>query len=303
MSPPHNDPAVVPQWSWEVDTEPQEGDLVRVDSPLDIRHAVPVAHPTISAGAYTTTEGHGPQTRPVMAAEDATIPQTIGRPKRQSKGSESGGGVRFFVVNHPDKLRDKGEMRKNRQHVMQDYLEKERMKPSSNDLRVNGAGQGRKRKRTEAMESQTSTNASAPAAIFRQDLARVTPAPSDHSTAASEAHLEIDDAAAASLATATDNERRRADLLRSLTRQGISNGLEDKAPLVPGIRGRFRNYGYLGTKLEEVPFPLDRRGGSINPFNTWPSFSDPSVNVNQLKWSCEFLASRTLVPLTDRRTR
>ncbi|KAK5123177.1 hypothetical protein LTR85_003375 [Meristemomyces frigidus] len=289
MSPPYNDPAPVSQWLWETETGSHKDDLVRVDSPFDSRHAMPVPHLTAPRTERTTSQGPCllPEATRGPDHHSTTLQGPTPHSGRQSKGSEPGGGVRFFVVTHPDKLRDKSEMRKNRQHVMHDYLEKERMKPSSNDLRVNGAGQGRKRKRIDAKPAGTSSNPAAPTNIFRQDLARITPAASDHNTAGSEGHLDSGDATEPTIGAAvTGDDGHRANVSRALARQRTSARVDDRAPLVTGISGRFRNYTYLGTAPEEVPFTPSRLGSSLNAFDTWPTFSDPSVNVNELKWSC-----------------
>ena len=58
--------------------------------------------------------------------------------------------------------------------------------------------------------------------------------------------------------------------------------------LVKGLDGSFKNSRYLGTPWQDVPWgtPTSTVGGALNPFDSWPTFSDTDINVSALKWSC-----------------
>lgn len=89
----------------------------------------------------------------------------------------------FVTIDHPKKLRDKTQMRANRQFVMHNYLRKEARKvQGSRDVRVAGV----KRQRLDSGVSErpaVTRNTSAPSYIF--DSSHLTPASSAHSTTSS----------------------------------------------------------------------------------------------------------------------
>lgn len=216
-------------------------------------------------------------------------------PNARPKSAETGRGVRFIVVDHPDKLRDPSEMKKNRQHVMQDYLGKERMKPSSKDSRVNGLGATGKRKRSDNPSNGISANPAAPGIIFHQASASLTSAAYLHGNGSSEGSSDGGVCAGSGhVAASSGYHDPSANVSKAVSRPKIIAYLKDKSPLVPGISGRLKNYTYLGTELKDVPFAPNRLGAQLNPFDTWPIFNDPSVDVPRLKWSCKFLAGVVL---------
>jgi hypothetical protein len=68
--------------------------------------------------------------------------------------------------------------------------------------------------------------------------------------------------------------------------------VDKRGPLVTGIGGYFENSRYMRAAIDEIPFgfksphPADGISGNLEPFSSWPSFSDPAVNVYELKWKC-----------------
>ncbi|TKA76038.1 hypothetical protein B0A55_05113 [Friedmanniomyces simplex] len=191
--------------------------------------------------------------------------------------------MRFVVISNPEQLRNRAELRLNRQHVMKTYLAKEASKPASNDIRVTGKKCLRRRK--PANPPSPATTDSSGNLHGASNANAVTPG-SGHDFSAPQTcqHVHPRDnrnSSAAKKRTAT-----RPKINKSRSVKARSNPKSDTGPLVPGISGRFRNYAYLGTDAEEVPFPLHHLGGDLNPFDTWPTFDDPSLNVNELKWSC-----------------
>jgi hypothetical protein len=87
----------------------------------------------------------------------------------QSVPVKEQGSFRFFVTTNPNQLKDKAEMRKNRKHVMRDYLRKERCKaPGTRDIRAEGSTQTEKRRRllSDTEKPGKSLNPAAPSHIF-----------------------------------------------------------------------------------------------------------------------------------------
>ena len=201
---------------------------------------------------------------------------------------ETGKQMRFFVIRHPRELKDKTEMRKNRQHVMLDYLEKTRCTSDEIDIKAGGLIHARKRACVASPPGGTALNPAAASNVLCTDLP-ISPAESvprcgsvdgscpnfDHGLQAPKELLK------------TGARGEHADTHAVIRRSNIGNG-RNCAPLVCGIKGRFKNSSYLGTSPEEVPFSPERLGTSLNPFNTWPSFSDHSIDVSRLKWQCRY---------------
>jgi len=224
------------------------------------------------------------------------VPLPSNSSQQQTASAEKSGNFRFFIVDHPDKLKDKDEVQKNRRHVMHDYLIKESKKPSSSDPRA-GHGRVTKRKRTnDRATAGTSENHAAPSVLFSH--ARMTPESSIQSDASSNGSGERRHRIARrEKPTGPDCEP--ATTRPSSTSQLVRS--EDDAWL------SIRNIEHLGTSAylsrspETVPFPLTHFGGDLNPFDTWPKFDDPAVNLNQLKWSCEYqrpVVSDSILTLT-----
>lgn len=214
-----------------------------------------------------------------------TATRTFGsgeKPKKRSRSDQNGAnaGLRFFVVDHPDQLKDKKQMRQNRQHVMHTYLDKEAKKPNSTDLRV------RRQLAPQAKVNQQGPSAELPAAGSRQDLSRLTPPdslPSDGSLYDASDSGEIDqdpDDVSQIIETGRPSAKRHITAPKSSTFDG--------PPLVSGMGGRYDHSAYMQAVASEVPWPLAsyNLGGEVNAFETWPSFEDPALIVKELKFSC-----------------
>ena len=191
-------------------------------------------------------------------------------------------------MDHPDKLKDKEEMQKNRQHVMLDYLEKKRSKSTGNASWVSSDEHGRKRKRIGA-SSQSSLRPTAPTIIFRSDSARVIVSASDSSSANFGGTSDDGEAIDVVRPALTVKERDgRVGTTGAFGRQRTSVHPDVATSLVAGVSGRYYNQGYRDTEADDVPFTISGLGSSLNPFKTWPKFSEPSIDIAELKWSCAY---------------
>lgn len=178
-------------------------------------------------------------------------------------------------------------MRKNRKHVMMDYLEKERQNPLSKDIRVNNARQNRKRKWIELAPPGVEANLGAPSNTCRPEQECPISILCEPGTTKSNGHHDqIPGSEGGGSVPHTNESKQQRKISRAIGRR-VDKDKSRNLPLVPGISGRFRNYSYLGTAVGEVPFEINRIGSELNPFDTWPAFSNPSINVSQLKWSCK----------------
>lgn len=248
----------------------------RVDSPLD--------NMTISRGSDLKL-GPVPDDVDILPIR-STGPRNE-RPARRSQtnSSEKKGGtatLRFFVVDHPTKLKDKEQMRENRKHVMYDYLDKERRKPTSTDARVAGSAcAARKRTRLDARGSAANSHSPAKT-IFspKQPLLDSVEVLNDASHDA-----ERDDLISSQRPTAGDSNICRAACSVAASRDALQHA-ENEAPLVRGVPRAFTKYPYLRTPLEEIPNPAANPGSAVNPFDSWPKFMDSTINLQELKWNC-----------------
>lgn len=190
-------------------------------------------------------------------------------------------------------------MRKNRIHVMHDYLNKESQNPDSKDTRVQGHNKShgkRKQSRREtppASTTQSTTlNACAPSNIFRSDMARLTPAESVHSSTSSRDTPDRENHQASSKSVRLSGPMLGANTDPAASRWLPGSAADKRGPLVQGIGGYFENSRYMRAAIQDVPFsnkynhPPASFAGSLEPFGTWPSFTDPSLDVNELKWEC-----------------
>ncbi|EME50395.1 hypothetical protein DOTSEDRAFT_69051 [Dothistroma septosporum NZE10] len=259
--------------------------VLRVDLPMDN---------TFPESRASAPHGRDRIHMPIRGHDLPPATANITRRKQRTSSNHGGGhnttsstSLRFFVVDNPDKLKDKHQMRENRKHVMNDYLSKERRKPGSTDVRVTGgANPHRKRKRQEPRLNEQSVNPSAPSIIFKPDSVSDSSRSSKSPPAASQ--IAVISNGTQHSANAPEHVNPASDLPQMAPRSMIRFA-EDEAPLVRGISGGFNNSPYLRTVADDVPSPVPspaRLGSSLNPFNTWPTLSDPLLNVEQLKWSC-----------------
>lgn len=213
------------------------------------------------------------------AMPSAAIPQNM-----DSNGTSM---LRFVVVDHPDKLRDRKEMRENRVHVMHDWLDKERRKP-----RAMGSLTKSRTKRNESDASSstgTSINMNAPTNIFaprRSDsIEQVSPRPAVASSRKAQNKYGKRPAVESDASPERNIER------VTVTRRPPAPSDGDQ-PLVSGIASWSARSAYMKAKAEEIPYPID---GQLEPFGVWPTFSNPTLNLNQLKFSCsQRFGSRSL---------
>lgn len=205
--------------------------------------------------------------------------------------------LRFFTVNDPKKLKDKTEMRANRQHVMRDFLRKERQKSDSTDARAGGPSHKRRKVDPPVMPG-SSANLNAPSHIF--DTNRLTPASSAHSNASeqSESRSKAATSAEESLDEGYFAVTRVNKKTAALTRKQRGDG-PPLVSLFSLFRGTYPISEYLIVSPEQVPFPLTRLGGKVNQFNTWPAFSQPEVDVGKLKYICRYSRPTRKSPLTS----
>lgn len=253
-----------------------EGGPTRVDSPLNTSASLmadqtePDQGPMTSTSQDTKSDNH-----PTVRRRRRSSPKDA-RPRAPS--SSNGGSLRFFVVDHPTKLKDKESMRENRKHVMYNYLDKERKKPLSTDARVTGSG-GAARKRKRSLNPSlpgTSENPNSATNIFGTRNISVSSVSTDNSRWS------------ASVASPSDDtDERRTTRVRS-TPKNIRFA-DDISPLVRGISGGFNNSTYLRTSANDFPPISSYIGSNLNPFDTWAKFTDPLLDIEELKWSCTHL--------------
>ncbi|KXT02756.1 hypothetical protein AC578_5445 [Pseudocercospora eumusae] len=238
--------------------------MLRRDSPL-------------SSGSLIATSDSEPslnttRTSKAQSHQNASPPANISNVNGNRKNSHSNNtSLRFFVVDHPTKLKDRNQMRENRKH--------ERRKPMSNDIRVAGTGSAKKRKRVQG---------------------GLTGSRESFTTATSESHVYIQDIggerrAREGIQTLGTPESQYGELHSKAMRHKVAarqiRFADDEAPLVHGISGGFNNCRYLRATPESIPpLPSDPRsalGSNLQPFSScWPALQDPSLNVEELKWSC-----------------
>ncbi|KAK4553221.1 hypothetical protein LTR86_009751 [Recurvomyces mirabilis] len=258
----------------------ENGDT-RADSPMETRRSLS-STPSLARSAregYITVADEsllGPA--PVEARAQEQPPSRRTRPTRPPRSTSNSGDVRFVVINHPEQLHNRSELRLNRQHVMKDFLTKAAKDPNTKDIRVTNQVAGRKRPRVEVPITGISYNPVAPSRIFQVNGI----APDASSSGASNTAIRPPGSNSVLDQPPSSDQQAKAPRVTTATETAKTVS----APLVSGISGRFRNYAYLGTTPDEVPFPLHHINGSLNPFDTWPKLDDPKIRVNELKWSC-----------------
>jgi hypothetical protein len=210
------------------------------------------------------------------AATDGPPPQQ--QLKLRAGVAKKAGAFRFFVVDNPAKLKDREQMRANRKHVMNDYLDKERQNPSSTDARVTRPSIGpKKRKRSEPPESGPLNHKSTFKHIFSQEL------PPNHlsfgSGYVSRSSPDTYDQVASSI------EQSDRQLGRQEVREACAVRFVDLESSPEDFTADEPRHS-----LSLTPPPSSYLGSNIQPFNSWPTFSDPLLDTEKLKWSCKVFA-------------
>ncbi|CAK4031572.1 Hypothetical predicted protein [Lecanosticta acicola] len=249
--------------------------LPRVDSPLG--GTPPMSFGTQSDNRSTNAASSSPDPG-FDTPNSKPIPPGNQRSASTSKGNSS---LHFFVVDHPEKLKDKRQMRELRKHVMYDYLDKERRNPESTDARVmrsTTVSKNKKRKRLDAQLPASSCNPQAPSCIFGPRQSSVSAV---RGTASSTGSSDGPSQPAPTSDQASPPTKRQ----QPADRRPISF-CNDIAPLVPPIAADLSTTPYSRVSLEDIPNPTSYIGSDLNPFETWPAFSDLKCSIGALKWCC-----------------
>ena len=204
-------------------------------------------------------------------------------PRPTPAKAQASGGFRFHNIDHPDKLKDKVEVQKNRRHVMRDWIAKESLKPMSTDMRVDGLTQARKRKRVEKPLVGVSDNPSSPSHIFQSD--RRTSEPVYSLTEVLSVSIDRD-GSILSRSGSSDLPGTTKRVPISRVRRGANDSQDDQV-LGPTVSEPIHRHSCPNTVNHSALSPSTRFGSQLNPFETWPKFSDPSLDISELKWNCQ----------------
>ena len=196
---------------------------------------------------------------------------------------------RFFVTTNPNQLKDKGEMRENRKHVMRDYLRKERCKtPGTRDIRAEGSTQTDKRRRllSDTKKPSKSLNLAAPSHIFGPGA--LTPQSSCDGTARSENEGTM------TIASRTASQTSRGEFQNfTLIPQSMANE-EDEYPACACAQS---DPEHLSGTCECIWPDQDREGFGVpdlfsvlgfrvSPYHTWLQTTKTAVDLEKLKFVC-----------------
>jgi hypothetical protein len=208
----------------------------------------------------------------------------------QSVPVKEQGSFRFFVTTNPNQLKDKAEMRKNRKHVMRDYLRKERCKaPGTRDIRAEGSSQAEKRRRllSDTEKPGKSLNLAAPSHIFGPGA--LTPQSSCDGAAASESEGTM------TIASRPASQTPRSEFQNlALIPQLMAEG-EDEYSACTCARS---DPEHLSGTCECTWPDQDRMEGSsvpdlfsvlgfrVGPYHTWLQTTKTAVNLEKLKLVC-----------------
>lgn len=224
--PPHNNPRLPSYWdrSTPDDLPPTQ---FWIESALENKGVTPQHKSPDGAGNSTD---HPQQNG--RSSQKPTIWKQPAQPKNGKKQE-----LRFFNVSDPKELKDRSQLRLNRQHVMHTFLDKERQKPSGQrDARVDGAGAAIKRKRSRI---QIPTRFAAGSKQDEPSERRGLPTPD-----ASDREAER----RASTLTQESGELKR-------TRQmACKYGQHSNQQLIKGINGSWDNSRYILAAYEDIPF-------------------------------------------------
>lgn len=263
---------------WDRYPTPDDGTPTQfwVDSPLENKHVAPPPTKAVDDASHPLNKP--PQNGRLNTPLPVRQPPT--RPPNEKKQE-----LRFFNVSDPKELKNRRELRLNRQHVMHTYLDKERQKPSGErDSRVDGAGAAMRRKRS---RMQAPNLPLAGTSGQREDL----PTPPESSYASDREAGQGERLARQEPGEQAKKARQSKQIYSEVDRQ-----------LVKGLNGTWNNSRYLRADWKDIPFPSSSStmnglfsltevpdttaGATLNPFNTWPTFSAESIDVNRLKFSC-----------------
>lgn len=174
---------------------------------------------------------------------------------------------RFHVVDHPNKLKDRKQLRENRQHVMRDFLSKERQRPESTDARVKGSARvDKKRKRT---PSQTVADVPRPS----RSLAA---SGSHHLLAEPESHVH--DLNHTYHPRAAAQQASNVAKVPAAKTSNLTNASPKQAAKWTG--GEQRNKVLVTTA--RCPSPISLMTWKLDPFNSRPSFKDATLDTERL---------------------
>ena len=271
-----------------------------IDSPLEGDPIAAQAHsvsPELSRNAAPASAG-----KPRRQSRGPRVAQRKGQTMEPDKRSQSAGpgskaGLRFVVVSNPDQLHDPQELRKNRMHVMNNYLANERQNPDTKDVRASGAAQTNRGRSQPPSKNRVSRHPSVQSiqSGAGPDTSWLTPASS--SREGSQDQSDHDEIPRDQQRNAQHSRPKAARIASNTRVKGrVRNTLatsSDGQALVKGIGGSFQNSDYMRLGIGDVPVFSDAFGNpnpdglsALNPFDTWPSFDDPTVNVSKLKWLC-----------------
>ena len=197
------------------------------------------------------------------------------------------GPFRFFNTTNPNQLRDPAEMRKNRKHVMKDYLRKEKCKaPGTRDVRAGGSTQTDKRRRLDP-DNRKSKNLAAPNHIFGPGA--LTPQSSCDGTAISESEGTMTIASGPASQAPHDKHQNLVLIPQSVP------GDEDKQPACACAEGDPEHLSgscqcsspeqnlVEGSSVPDLSSILDLR---VRPCYTWLQMTKTAINLEKLKFAC-----------------
>jgi hypothetical protein len=197
------------------------------------------------------------------------------------------GSFRFFVTTNPNQLKDKVEMRKNRKHVMCDYLRKERCKaPGTRDIRAEAPIQTDKRRRLDSDTNKPvkSLNLAAPSHIFGPGA--LTPQSSCDETARSESEGTM------TIASRPASQTPRGEFQNlALVPQLMPYG-EDEYPACECARSDSEDLSgtcecsWPERDLIGVPDLFSVLGFRVSPYHTWLQTTRIAVDLEKLKFVC-----------------
>lgn len=176
---------------------------------------------------------------------------------------------RFHVVDHPNKLKDRRQLRENRQHVMRDFLTKERLRPESTDARVKGSNRVDK-KRKRASDDITADTSRSNRSLAVCDGSRTAGEPDVPAST-----YESQPQAPLPPASTTFN-----GYLQSLTRKSITKSSADRGHNEALLKSRGQGQSLIATR--RTPSPISSMKWRIDPFCSRHSFKDASLDTERL---------------------